>query len=200
MFLNSTSGGNVNAKYISRRVTLEDGFDAEDIKVIVNAYKPLGTNLYLYYKVKAEDDQTDFDDKSYVLMSQDTDASIVSGSVDDIKEFVYKTTNEKITYSSDNVEYDKFKTFAVKMVLTSNNAVTTVQTENKSFIRDLHSKALLNTDKIALENHRQRQTHISQINYEWQEMKYKIEELNNVRDEMLEIKCLLQEIISKKEL
>ena len=76
----------------------------------------------------------------------------------------------------------------------------TVQTENKSFIRDLHSKALLNTDKVALENHRQRQTHISQINHEWQEMKYKVEELNNVRNEMLEIKCLLQEIISKKEL
>ena len=76
----------------------------------------------------------------------------------------------------------------------------TVQTENKSFIRDLHSKALLNTDKVALENHRQKQTHISHINYEWQEMKYKVEELNNVRNEMLEIKCLLQEIISKKEL
>ena len=53
----STSGGNVNAKYITRRVTLEDGFDAADIKVILNAYKPLGTNLYLYYKVKAEDDK-----------------------------------------------------------------------------------------------------------------------------------------------
>ena len=76
----------------------------------------------------------------------------------------------------------------------------TVQTENKSYIRDLHSKALLNTDKIALENHRQSQTHISQINYEWQEKKHKVEELNNVRNEMLEIKCLLQEIISKKEL
>ena len=75
-----------------------------------------------------------------------------------------------------------------------------VQTENKSFIRDLHSKALLNTDKVALENHRQKQIQISQVNYEWQEMKYKVEELNNVRNEMLEIKCLLQEIISKKEL
>ena len=75
-----------------------------------------------------------------------------------------------------------------------------VQTENKSFIRDLHSKALLNTDKVALENHRQIQIHISQVNYEWQEMKYKVEELNNVRNEMLEIKCLLQKIISKKEL
>ena len=76
----------------------------------------------------------------------------------------------------------------------------TVQTENKSFIRDLHSKALLNTDKVALENHRQIKTHIYQFNYEWQEMKYKVEELNNVRNEMLEIKCLLQKIISKKEL
>ena len=76
----------------------------------------------------------------------------------------------------------------------------TVQTENKSFIRDLHSKALLNTDKVALENHRQKQIRISQVNYEWQEMKYKVEELNNVRNEMLEIKCLLQKIISKKEL
>jgi hypothetical protein len=121
---NSISGGNINAKYISRRVTLEDGFDASDIKVILNAYKPLGTDLHLYYKVKAEDDQTDFDDKSYVLMNQETDASIVSGSSEDVKEFVYKTVNEKITYSSGNVEYDKFRTFAVKMVLTSNNAVT----------------------------------------------------------------------------
>ena len=76
----------------------------------------------------------------------------------------------------------------------------TVQTDNKSFVRDLHSKALLNTDKIALENHRQKQVQLSQINYEWQEMKHKVEELNNVRNEMLEIKCLLQDIIRKKEL
>ena len=29
-----------------------------------------------------------------------------------------------------------------------------VQTEDKRFVRDLHSKALLNTDRVALENHR----------------------------------------------
>ena len=120
----SNVGGNINAKYISRRVTLEDGFDASDLKVILNAYKPLGTDFHLYYKVKADNDQTDFDDKNYVLMNQETDSSIVSGSEQDIKEFIFKTADEKITYSSDNVVYDKFKTFSVKMVLTSNNAVT----------------------------------------------------------------------------
>ena len=35
---------------------------------------------------------------------------------------------------------------------------------------------------------------------EWEEMKNKVEELNNVRIEMLEIKSLLQELLNKKEL
>jgi len=76
----------------------------------------------------------------------------------------------------------------------------TVQTENKSFVRDLHSKALLNTDKIALENHRQRMRIQEQQKSEWQIMKNKVDELNTVREEMLEIKSLLQELLHKKEL
>ena len=51
------------------------------------------------------------------------DGAII-GLFEDNKEFIYKTTDEEITYSSSNVVYDKFKTFAVKMVLTSNSAVT----------------------------------------------------------------------------
>lgn len=76
----------------------------------------------------------------------------------------------------------------------------TVQTENKSYVRDLHSKALLNTDRIALENHRQRMRIQEQQKSEWQIMKNKVDELNTVREEMLEIKSLLQELLHKKEL
>ena len=76
----------------------------------------------------------------------------------------------------------------------------TVQTENRSFVRDLHSKALLNTDRIALENHRQSIRIIEQQRSEWQVMKSKVDELNTVKEEMLEIKVLLQEILHKKEL
>ena len=75
-----------------------------------------------------------------------------------------------------------------------------VQTEDNRFVRDLHSKALLNTDRVALENHRRRRAIESQQQTEWEEMKNKVEELNNVRIEMLEIKSLLQEILNKKEL
>ena len=76
----------------------------------------------------------------------------------------------------------------------------TVQTENKSFVRDLHSKALLNTDRVALENHRQKMKLQEQQKSEWQIMKNKVDELNTVREEMLEIKSLLQESLHKKEL
>ena len=75
-----------------------------------------------------------------------------------------------------------------------------IQTEDASFVRDLHSKALLNTDRVALENHRNRRKLEQQQANEWQEMKNKVEELNNVRSEMLEIKYLLQELLTKKEL
>ena len=75
-----------------------------------------------------------------------------------------------------------------------------IQTEDKSFVRDLHSKALINTDRIALENHRKkRQIEIQQAR-KWQQMETKVEELNNVRNEILEIKGLLQEVLNKKEL
>ncbi len=76
----------------------------------------------------------------------------------------------------------------------------TVQTENRSFVRDMHSKALLNTDRIALENHRQSIRIIEQQRSEWQVMKSKVDELNTVREEILEIKVLLKELLHKKEL
>jgi len=75
-----------------------------------------------------------------------------------------------------------------------------VQTEDTSFVRDLHSKALINTDRIALENHRKkRQMEIHRVR-KWQQMEIKIEELNNMRNEILEIRGLLQEVLNKKEL
>jgi hypothetical protein len=132
----SASGGNINAKYVSRRVTLEDGFDASDLRVILNAYKPLGTGVNLYYKVRAETDPEEFDTKSYVLMTQETPSTIYSGNEGDIREYVYKTSGESTSYTSNYTDYDTFKSFAVKVVMTSNN-VTTVPK-----IRDIRTIAL----------------------------------------------------------
>ena len=75
-----------------------------------------------------------------------------------------------------------------------------VQTEDKSFVRDLHSKALINTDRVALDNHRRKKQLEIQQAQRWQQLENKVEELVNVKDEMLEIKSLLQKLINTKEL
>ena len=75
-----------------------------------------------------------------------------------------------------------------------------IQTENNSFVRDLHSKALINTDRIALENHRRKRQVEKQQAQRLQEMEIKVEELVTVKNEMLEIKSLLQKLVNTKEL
>ena len=115
----SASGGNALSKYISRRVTLEDTFDAQDLKVFINAYKPKDTDIKVYYKVHNAEDPEDFEDKSYVMFSQETDANLISANESDIKSYVFRTSANNITYTSSNVTYDKFKTFAIKIVLGS---------------------------------------------------------------------------------
>jgi hypothetical protein len=113
------TGGNAKTRYITRRVTLEDGFDAQDLKVMLNAYKPKDTDIKVYYRVHNADDSDDFETKPYVLMTQQTDSNRISANESDIHEYAFKSPNDVITYTSNSVTYDKFKTFAIKIVLGS---------------------------------------------------------------------------------
>ena len=75
-----------------------------------------------------------------------------------------------------------------------------IQTEDPRYVRDLHSKALLNTDRVSLENFRLRKKMFVRQEDEWNSIKNKVEELNILKDEMMEIKDLLRQLLSKKEL
>ena len=78
--------------------------------------------------------------------------------------------------------------------------MNTIQTDDTRYVRDMHSKALLTTDRAALENHRRQRTRESIQAREFELLKNKVDELNTVREEMLEIRTLLQELLHKKEL
>ena len=114
-----SDGGNATARYISRRVNLEDGFDAQDLKIFLNAYKPKDTDIKVYFRVHNAEDPEDFEKKPYVLMTQETDANLISANETDIKHYVFKTAASVISYTSSGVTYDKFKTFSIKIVLGS---------------------------------------------------------------------------------
>ena len=72
-----------------------------------------------------------------------------------------------------------------------------VQTEDPRFIRDVHSKALLNTDYNALQQHRREKLYFQKQQNDINILRGQVEELCTIRVEMLEIKTLLKEIINK---
>ena len=85
-----SSGGNLKARYVSRRVTLEESFDATDLKIYMDAYKPRGSNIYVYYKVLSGDDSEPFDEKPWFLMEQKTASTTFSLNENDFKRFDFK--------------------------------------------------------------------------------------------------------------
>ena len=72
-----------------------------------------------------------------------------------------------------------------------------IQTEDTRFLRDTHSKALLNTDYNALQQHRREKLYFQKQQNDINILRGQVEELCTIRVEMLEIKTLLKKIINK---
>jgi len=119
----SSRGGPALAKYISRPVTLAEGFDAGDIRVFLTAYKPSGTDIKVYYKVKSADDPDPFNSKDYTLMNQKTKSTIYSGlnSFNNKIEYEYEPfdTLNSISYSTSTTTFTSFNQYSIKIVLLS---------------------------------------------------------------------------------
>ena len=72
-----------------------------------------------------------------------------------------------------------------------------IQTEDPRFVRDTHSRALLNTDYNALQQHRKEKLYFQKQQNDINILRGQVEQLQTIRVEMLEIKTLLKEIINK---
>ena len=76
-------------------------------------------------------------------------------------------------------------------------SIQQVQTEDTRFIRDIHSKALLNTYYNALQQHRKEKAYFQSQQNDINILKNKVEELSSLREDILEIKVLLRQATSK---
>jgi hypothetical protein len=117
-----TGFGSARSKYVSRRVVLDDGQEAEDLRVYLTNNLPSGTDVKVYARLQHEADPEAFEDKDWVLMettppsellptgyaeyTYDLPASVLNGSG------VYEYTDAGVTYTG-------YKIFAIKIVMLS---------------------------------------------------------------------------------
>ena len=122
------SGGNADVRYMTRRVTLADGFESGDLRVYLTAYKPAGSNILVYYKLLSQSDPDDFDDKEYQLMTEIGNPNFISINSTDYRELTFApgsegTASNQVSYVSGSTSHRSFRTFAIKVVLTGTSFV-----------------------------------------------------------------------------
>ena len=106
------------AKYITRRVTLEEGFEAKNLKVFLDLNQQGAggddVNIEVYTKFTSKSDETDFNDVGYVKMDvENSSDQFVSENEFDFREVSYTIPTDSIPLS----DVDRIKSFAIKICM-----------------------------------------------------------------------------------
>ena len=127
--------GNFPARYVSKRVRLQQGVESRDIRVILKASLPEGTNVHVYAKVRSASDDLSFDDHNWQLMARGrADSTQIAGDRGDTRELTFRGTGDDDTYPFSYVtvtdtavegsgeRYTTFNEFAIKIVMSSQDS------------------------------------------------------------------------------
>ncbi len=126
---NKRRGGNSEARYITKKVVLADGFSSGDLRVYLTAHKPAGSAIDVYCKLLAGGDKELWTDKNWQLMTQIENAGYYSENYLDFAELVFapginNKANNIVSYTSPTSgEFFEFNSFAVKIVLSGTDTV-----------------------------------------------------------------------------
>lgn len=86
-----TRYGEAVTKYVSKKLVLKDGQEAEDLKVYLTAYRPFETDIKVYAKFWNNQDPELFEDKAWTELQYDNDGEFIYSSTasDDYKEYEF---------------------------------------------------------------------------------------------------------------
>lgn len=124
----SSSGGPGLAKYVTKRVTLDAGYDSGDLNVYMTAYRPVGTDMQVYYKILNRNDTQQFADLNWTLMTKIRNSDgLYAHSRGEMNEYVFApgvngSANGFVSYTNTSgLSFTSFSQFAIKVVLTTND-------------------------------------------------------------------------------
>lgn len=133
----NTSGGNLINRFISEVVTLAEGQDAEDLRVVLTAYRPPNTDVRVWAKVLNAEDSETMAQKAWFELTNNGDSTYSSlSNRKDFKEYSYTVPTSMLTgpvtdnspggelqYTNESgVTFTGYKYFAIKIGLEASNS------------------------------------------------------------------------------
>jgi hypothetical protein len=126
----SPAGGNALARYVTKKNTLSAVNDSQDLRVYFTAYRPAGTNIYVFYRVQNRNDSQTFENGNWQLMTYVNNTGGFSTSRNNPLEFeaapgINGIANNSLSYTSTTgTTYTSFNQFAIKVVMTTADNTT----------------------------------------------------------------------------
>lgn len=128
----SAKGGNGLARYITKPVVLSPENVSGDLRVYYTAYKPVGSQVNVYYKILNGNDTAQLNDQNWILMTNvGEQPNSFSLNRDDLREYVSApgilgVANNQVSYTSTSgTTYTTFNQFAIKLVLQTSDTART---------------------------------------------------------------------------
>jgi hypothetical protein len=126
----SASGGSGIAKYFTKKVVLDTNFDSEDLAVFLTAYRPQGTDIHVYYKIKNRFDTDRFENQNWQLMTKTRNSdSLYSKTRNESFEFSFApgvdgVDQGYVSYNNtlgETFSPTSFSEFAIKILMTTSD-------------------------------------------------------------------------------
>jgi hypothetical protein len=124
--ISDVTGDDAQAVYISKVVTLAEGFDAEDFKLYITGYRPNDTDIKTYIRVQNASDPQSIEDNPWIPMTMVEGVGVFCSTtnLDDFREFVYDISKANkvggaVVYSNTTGKYVGYKSFQIKIEMTS---------------------------------------------------------------------------------
>jgi hypothetical protein len=119
-----TGQGNALASYVSKAVTLDDGLDAEDLRVYLTAYKPGRDNcqIKVFGKILSEEDTDTFYDRHWTELEQIGEDHFSN----DDNRLDYREYEYQIPKTPASTFVENAKTFGNTTITTASNQASTL--------------------------------------------------------------------------
>ena len=140
----SSSGGNALTRYLTKKTTLAQGNDSQDLRMFMTAYRPIGTEIHVFYRVENRYDTETFENYPWQKMTylNGTDSQYSRSDYDSVFEYelapgISGVANNQVQYTGTNgTLYTSFNQFQIKIVMTAADKT------NVPFLRDIRVIAL----------------------------------------------------------
>jgi hypothetical protein len=125
----SSIGGNAKARYITYPTTLAQNNDSGDLRVFLTAYRPVNTNIFVYYKILSREDTQAFESGDWQLMTIVGNSNKFSRTDNEFYEFeaapgTGNVADNFVSYTSKETgfTYNYFYKYAIKIVLSTSDS------------------------------------------------------------------------------